>query len=107
MSTRPKRPRAHQREKRRELTKLADKLDRLVHESAGGSPERAVEVSSASVIEVKARALRCGRCEGELLLVAHEAEFRNGVQLRRVDLQCRSCFAPRRAWFRLGPPPAN
>lgn len=102
-----KRARSGQREKKREMGKLAQKLDRLVEESAGGTPQRAIVVGSAAVVEVKARSLRCGHCEGELLLLAHDAEFVHGNQLRRVDMQCRSCFVRRRIWFALGPGPIN
>ena len=107
MSKPKKRARSAQREKQRALGKLATKLDLLVAESPGGSPERAIAVSSASVIDNKARGFRCGRCEGELELRDHQAEFRGNTQLRRVDLICRSCFHPRRVWFSLGAPSAN
>ena len=107
MSKNPKRARSTQREKERALGKLDKKLDRLVEESAGGTPERAITIGTAAVVEIKARAFRCGHCEGELLLLTHEAEFLHGAQLRRVDMQCRGCFVRRRIWFVLGPGPAN
>ena len=107
MSKAKKRPRAVEREKQRELGKLAHKLDALVAESPGGSPERALPVSSAAVVDNKARGFPCGRCEGELELRDHQAEFRGSIQLRRVDLICKSCFHPRRIWFSLGAPTAN
>lgn len=102
-----KRVRALIREKDRQIAKLDKKIDRLVADSPGGAPGRALAVSSASVVEVKARGFRCAHCEGELQLLAHDAEFLNDVQLRRVDMQCKLCFARRRLWFALGPPPAN
>src|SRR5687768_1893032 len=102
-----KRPRAIEREGRRALGKLANKLDALVVESPGGSPQRALPVSSASVIDNKARGFRCGRCEGELELRDHQAEFQGSIQFRRVDLVCKSCFHPRRLWFTLGAPTGN
>lgn len=107
MSKAKKRPRAVARQGERTLEKLGQKLDRLVLETPGGSPQKAIAVSSASVVEVKARTFRCGRCEGELLLLSHEAEFVGTVQLRRADLQCRACLVRRRVWFALGPGPSN
>ncbi len=102
-----KRPRSQQREKQRALGKLAQKLDALVVESPGGSAERAIAVISASVIDGKARGFRCGRCEGELELKDHQAEFRGRIQLRYVDLVCKACFHPRRVWFSLGAASGN
>jgi hypothetical protein len=102
-----KRTRSVEREKKRELDKLGRKLDRLVDESPGGSPERAIAVDSASVVEVKARAIRCVRCEGELTIHAHEADSIYGAQYRRLDMQCSKCLTRRRIWFVLGPGPAN
>ena len=107
MSKAKKRPRALERESRRALGKLAQKLDAVVAESPGGSAQRALQVSSASVIDNKARGFRCGRCEGELELRDHQAEFQGSLQLRRVDLVCKSCFHPRRVWFSLGAATAN
>lgn len=107
MSKPTKRARNAQREKQRAIGKLGKKLDRLVLESAGGSPERAIEVSSAAVIDARARTFRCGRCEGELQWRADHAEFLGRTQLRRVDLICKQCFHPRVVWFSLGVPTAN
>ena len=95
------------RQSDRTLEKLGGKLDRLVTEAPGGSPTKAIVVSSASVVEVKARSFRCGRCEGELLLLSHDAEFVGAAQLRRVHMQCRACFVHRTVWFALGPGPGN
>ena len=107
MAKPPKRTRAVIRETDRRIAKLSKKLDRLVADSPGGSPARALPVASASVVEVKARGFLCVHCEGELQLLAHEAEFLHGAQLRCVDMKCKICFARRRLWFALGPPPAN
>ena len=107
MSKAKKRPRAAARQGGRTLEKLGQKLDRLVLEAPGGSRDKAIAVSSASVVEVKARTFRCARCEGELLLLSHEAEFLGTTQLRRAEMQCRACFVRRRVWFSLGPGPIN
>ena len=91
-----------------DVRKLGRKLDRLETELPAGSPDRPLAVTSASVVEVRARAERCLACEGELKLRAHEAETAAGHgQLRRVDLICASCRRPRRLWVRIEPPLSN
>jgi hypothetical protein len=107
MTTRPKRARTQRRQRAREVDKLGGRMDRLARTSAGGSPERAIPVAVAGAVETRARAFRCHRCEGPLTLVSHDAEFLLGRQLRRVDLSCDLCHAPRRLWFALGAAPAN
>jgi len=102
-----KRVRSVEREKKRELEKLGAKLDELAEASPGGSRERAIAVDSVAVIEIRARALGCVRCRGELAVTAHDAEVNHGTQYRRLDLQCHKCLTRRRVWFVLGAGPAN
>jgi len=104
------RPRTLRRAAANDVRKLGRKLDRLEEELPGGSPSRPVVVTSASVVEVRARAERCLVCEGELTLRAHEAERSAPAtrgQIRRVDLTCASCRRPRSLWLRIEPPAAN
>ncbi|HEY0714368.1 MAG TPA: hypothetical protein VGF45_16920, partial [Polyangia bacterium] len=61
-------------------------------------------VSSAAVIDGRARAEPCVQCGGELDLRNHSAE---SASLRRTDLICRLCHAPRSIWFRIEPMLAN
>jgi len=105
----PPRARTVRRAAENDVRKLGRKLDRLETELPGGSPGRPLAVTSASVVEVRARAERCLACEGELKLRAHEAETAAASpgQLRRVDLTCASCRRPRRLWLRIEPPVAN
>ena len=64
----------------------------------GGSPYRPIEVTSASVIEVRAEALPCPRCGGQYRIHEHT---RPVPGLRRVDVACRRCSTPRALWFRI------
>lgn len=92
-----KRPRAQRRRLERELTKLADAKQRLAELSPGGNPERPIDVDSASVVALRAAALGCARCEGDLRVEREEA-----VQgLRRVAASCKACRAERVIWLRL------
>lgn len=93
-----------------DVRKLGRRLDRLEGELPGGSPARPIAVTSASVVEIRARAERCLICEGELTLRAHEAEPSppgGGGQVRRVELVCAACRRPRRLWLRIDAPSAN
>jgi hypothetical protein len=105
----PKAPRARtaRRAAEQEVRRLVRKLDRLQEDLPGGAPARPLAVTSASVVEVRARAERCLACHGELTLRAHEADGPTDGQLRRVDLVCASCRRPRRLWFRIEPPASN
>lgn len=67
----------------------------------GGSPERPIEVPSASVIEVRARAMACPQCGGEQVVAEHAATTHDGEPVRRVDVRCRQCGTRRSVWFRL------
>jgi hypothetical protein len=103
-ATRPRTVRRAADETRR---RLENKLVRLAEDLPGGSPERPLGVVSASVIEVRAKGLRCLVCQGELELKAHAAVGSAADRLRCVDLSCRECRRPRRAWFRIEPPLSN
>ena len=66
-----------------------------------GSREFPIKVTSASVVEVRAGALNCPRCEiGTYRIAEHVAPSRG---LRRVDVTCRHCSTERSLWFRLVP----
>lgn len=81
--------RALQREQARE---------RLAALSPGGSPQRAIPVASAAVIEVRAAAMPCPQCGGLYRLHEHTRPLPG---IRRVDVACRQCSTPRTLWFRI------
>jgi hypothetical protein len=86
-------------------------LVRLTEKAAGklpgGSPERPIDVASASVIEGKARATSCVQCGGDLELRGDRATSTARGILREIGLVCRRCHAPRSLWFRVVPPSPN
>lgn len=93
-----KRARTDRRRAERELAKLGDAREKLARLEPGGTPERPIDVESASVIEPRALALGCARCGGETRLEAHDAIS----GLRRVRARCKSCRHLREVWMRVG-----
>jgi predicted Zn finger-like uncharacterized protein len=80
----------------RDLVRDREKLSSL---SRGGSPDRPIEVASASVVEVRARSLSCPQCDGHYSVQDHRAP---SAGLRAVDVRCDLCGTRRTLWFRLG-----
>jgi hypothetical protein len=107
LSDRPKRARTARREQQRQLRKDVQRRERAAGEAPGGSPEHPLAVSSASVIEVRARATPCPQCQGTLDIEGHDAGVEAGELLRAVRVICRLCHARRKLWFRVDPPLAN
>lgn len=103
MTKKPPRARTARREQAQKARKLVHQLDRLAELAVGGSEERPIEVTSAAVIEPRARSTPCPLCAGELDLVEHAA-LRG---LRPVQVKCRQCHTARTLWFKLVTPQAN
>jgi hypothetical protein len=102
----PKRPgrlRTLQRTLARVQEKLAGTREKLAAMEDGGTPEFPLEVESASLVELRAEALPCLRCESAMRCEEHTAESFEGESLRVVKLQCRSCGARREVYFRIRP----
>ena len=79
--------------------------ERLAGLLPGGSPERPVIVSSASVIEPHALAsMPCPQCTGQYRVHEHT---RPVPSLRRLDVACRNCGVARVLWYRIAPAAAN
>jgi hypothetical protein len=78
--------------------KIVRDREKLVALETGGSPERPIAVTSAAVVEVRARALPCHQCGGEVRVREHTAPESG---LRRVRTSCTQCSAPRTVWFQL------
>lgn len=93
-----KRPRTDRRIAERAAKKLVRDREQLAALLPGGSRERPIEVASTAVIEIRTEAMPCPQCEGQFRIRAHEAP-ESGI--RRVDVICRLCTAPRSIWFRL------
>ena len=102
----PKRPgrlRTLQRTLERVKEKLAGAREKLAIMEDGGTPEFPIEVESASLVEPRAEALPCSRCESAMRSDEHAAETHGGESLRVVKLVCRSCGAQRVVYFRIRP----
>jgi predicted Zn finger-like uncharacterized protein len=72
--------------------------ERLAALLPGGSQDRAIDVTSASVIEVRAAAMTCPHCSATYRILEHT---RPVPGVRRVDVECRYCGVPRALWFRI------
>jgi ribosomal protein S27AE len=99
----PKRPsaRAERRAAERALDKLTHDRERLARMEPGGTPEHPIDVVSASLVDVRAKALRCPRCDVPMQLEDHTAETVEGARLRVARLKCARCGATRTAYFRV------
>ena len=100
MSKKP-RARTERREREREQAKLVRERERLARLLPGGSAERPIDISSASVIEVQAKSQPCPLCGGELRIDEHVARSVGAELLRVVRVRCNQCGAPRELFFRL------
>jgi hypothetical protein len=107
MSKKPPRPRAARRAAAQASRRAVERVEKLGTHLPGGAPERPLRVTSASVIEVRARGMRCLVCDGELELRAHVSEAEGPGDVRRVELACRACGRARRLWFRVEESLAN
>jgi len=104
---RPERARSARRAGERAADKLARQRERLLELEPGGSPERPIDVESASVVEPRAESLRCPRCDTPLRVDAHLAPSSPGMRLREVQASCPRCGKQRSIWFRLAGPTLN
>jgi len=97
-----KRPRTEKRIAARAADKLARRRESLAALEPGGAPDRPIDVTTASVIEVHARALACLRCgESGVRIEEHEAREIEGRRLRVVRVACPQCGARRVVYFRI------
>jgi hypothetical protein len=105
--SRPKRaarPRTLERQRRAASEKLLQSKRKLLELEPGGSRERPLEVTSAAIIEPKAKSTRCPRCDAAFDVEAHEARADVHGRLREVKLACRACGERRSLWFRISAP---
>jgi hypothetical protein len=99
-----RRKRTEQRERARAMRKLVRDREKLAALSVGGSEDRPIQVTSASVVEVRVRHLACPQCEGEYKVKEHRSPA-SGI--RSVDVTCQMCGVSRTLWFRIVSPDAN
>ncbi|MDB4974413.1 MAG: hypothetical protein JWN48_2754 [Myxococcaceae bacterium] len=85
----------------RKQEKLYDARKKLAAVDLGGSPERPLDVSSASVVETRAESEPCLRCGEPVRSVEHTTvQGPNGL-LRVIKLGCRSCGSERTMFVRI------
>ncbi len=96
-----KRPRARRRASAQAARRLAADRERLAALEPGGSPERPLEVESASIVEPRAVDLGCLHCDAVPRVEAQDAVRVDDRVLRRVRLRCRACGAEREVWVRI------
>jgi hypothetical protein len=102
MAKKPKRARTVRREGQRDALALARDREKLFVLSPGGAPERPIDVSAVSVVELRACAVPCPRCNGKHRLEEHAAvTSASGQRLREARLVCRACGSKRSVWLRL------
>jgi hypothetical protein len=101
------RARTARRAAQRASQKLAEQRERLWSLAPGASSQHPIEVESASVVEPRASALTCPRCEITFRIEAHRAPSVDGMRLREVEVVCPRCGQRRSIWFRLVGPSLN
>jgi hypothetical protein len=107
MAKRKPSARSERRAKERALDKLARQRERLFELEPGGSPELPIDIDSPSVVELKAEATPCPRCDTALRVEAHRAPSSPGMRLREAATLCPRCGSRRSIWFRLVGPSLN
>lgn len=96
---------------KRALLRSHDKLvrdrERLAALEPGGAPEQPIVVSSASLVEPRARAFSCLACGEHLRVDQHAAETIAERRLRVVTLTCPACGKRRVLFFEIAAPLLN
>lgn len=101
-------PRSLRRASTRAEQDLARDRERLFLLEPGGSPARAIDVPSASVVESHALGVPCPLCQGPHEMLEHLAiTAESGARLREVRLRCRQCGSRCSLFFRLLEPKPN
>jgi hypothetical protein len=119
--------RAMRRQADRNVQKFMRDKTRLAALEVGGAPERPIQVTSASEVEISARSMPCIQCGGEVRVEVeisarsmpciqcggevrvdeHLAETIGADRLRITHVSCPSCGTKRAIYFRIGSPLPN
>ena len=97
--------RADRRQAERDAVKLARARMKLAAAAPGGAPDRPIEVTSASTVEVHATGLPCPACELAGTRLEEHAAVSEGTpprHLRVARLRCPRCGVRREVYFRIG-----
>jgi hypothetical protein len=103
----PRKPRAQRRAESRRDAKVVRDRERLAALEAGGTPERPIEVVSASLVEPKARAMPCPVCGASVRVEDHTARTLQGAPRRMAHVVCPMCRHARVVYFSIRPPLQN
>jgi uncharacterized C2H2 Zn-finger protein len=95
------RARTLRRSEARLSEKLAQTRERLFSLEAGSRSAHPIDVSSAALVELRAAALHCPRCDVAFRVEAHNAPSVDGMRLREAVVICPRCGQRRSLWFRL------
>jgi hypothetical protein len=98
------RPRTEARIRERDARRLVRDRQKLALLEPGGAAERPIEVTSSSVIAVRARSIRCPLCDGELRM---DEELAESATLRAAQMTCVRCGVRRSLWFAIRAPLLN
>lgn len=96
-----RRARTERREAERDARKLARARMKLAALEPGGAPDRPIDVTSASVIEVHAKSTPCAACGHDGVRV-EEHEAKEGLRVVRV--LCPRCGTRRDVFYRIASP---
>ena len=102
-----KKSRPERRSRARQTAKDLRDRQRLALLEPGGTPERPIEVVTASLVEPKARAQPCVACGRTVRVDDHTAETIDGHPLRLAHTACPTCGLTRRVYFAIHPDLAN
>ena len=91
----------------RDEEKAAETLLAITLLLPGGSPDRAIVVTSPAEVEVKARSTPCPVCQGEVRVDEHTAETVAGVRVRVARVTCAICRRKRAIYFCLAATTVN
>jgi|SRR6185437_15501779 len=97
-----KRKRTLARAEDRASAKLAKDLEKLALLGPGGSPERAIPITSPAEVEVLAAGTPCPVCQGEVRFEEHTAETHGEARVRVARVVCKVCRRKRAIYFQLG-----
>lgn len=107
MTKKPKRSRTLRREADRTEKKLLEARMTLSRLEPGGSAERPIEVSTASLVEPTARDMPCPACGGSVRVLDHTAETIGGRRLRVAKVDCARCGTCVLRYFTIAEPRLN
>ena len=81
--------------------RLTEARSRLLDLEPGGAPDRPIDVSTPTLVEPRARTVRCPRCDEPFTVKEHAARSDERGRLREATLRCRACGLERALWFRV------